>query len=84
MAIILRLDRVMADRKISSGELSAALKLADSNVSRLKNSKVKGIRWSTLDGLCKYLKCMPADIIDFIPDDEARALFGEDYLDDIP
>ena len=56
MAIILRLDRVMADRKISLGELAEKVGIADGNLSKLKNGKVSGVRFKTLDAICTELK----------------------------
>lgn len=83
MAIIIRLDRVMADRKIATSELAEKLGIADSNVSRMKNSKIKAIRLSTLDSLCDVLKCKPGDLLEHVSDEEARELFGDDYFNDV-
>lgn len=68
--IIIRLDRVIADRKISLSELAQIVGIDHSNLSRLKSSKVKAVKLSTLDALCKALKCTPGDILEFIEDDE--------------
>lgn len=57
MAIILRLDRVMADRKISLNELSAKVGISNVNLSNLKTGKVRAIRFSTLDAICRELNC---------------------------
>ena len=84
MAIIVRLDRMLADRKMSVGELAERLGLDPSNVSRIKTGKVKAMRFSTLDGICKILECFPGDILDRIPDEEAIQLFGDEYLEDTP
>lgn len=65
MAIILRLDRVMADRKISLNELSAKVGISNVNLSNLKTGKVKAIRFSTLDAICKVLECQPGDILEY-------------------
>ena len=65
MAIILRLDRVMADRKISLNELSEKVGVANVNLSKLKNGKVSAIRFSTLEAICKVLKCQPGDILEY-------------------
>lgn len=65
MAIILRLDRVMADRKISLNELSDKVGVANVNLSKLKNGKVSAIRFSTLEAICKVLKCQPGDILEY-------------------
>lgn len=69
MAIILRLDRVMADRKISLNELSAKVGISNVNLSNLKTGKVKAIRFSTLDTICKVLECQPGDILEYKEDE---------------
>jgi len=68
MAIILRLDRVMADRKMSLNELSKGVGIANVNLSKLKNGHVSAIRFSTLDAICKALNCQPGDILEYRPD----------------
>ncbi len=65
MAIILRLDRVMADRKISLNELAQKVGISYVNLSNLKTGKVKAIRFSSLDAICDALDCQPGDIIEF-------------------
>ena len=65
MAIILRLDRVMADRKMSLKELSERVGVANVNLSKLKTGKVSAIRFSTLDAICEVLKCQPGDILEY-------------------
>lgn len=69
MAIILRLYRVMADRKISLNELSAKVGISNVNLSNLKTGKVKAIRFSTLDAICKVLECQPGDILEYKEDE---------------
>lgn len=68
MAIILRLDRVMADRKISLKELAEKVGITNVNLSNLKTGKVKAIRFSTLEAICKELQCQPGDILEYIED----------------
>ncbi|MCD7845066.1 MAG: helix-turn-helix transcriptional regulator [Oscillospiraceae bacterium] len=65
MAIILRLDRVMADRKMSLNELSARVGIANVNLSKIKTGKVSAIRFSTLDAICDALDCQPGDILEY-------------------
>ncbi len=65
MAIILRLDRVMADRKISLNELSEKVGVANVNLSKLKNGRVNAIRFSTLEAICDVLDCQPGDILEY-------------------
>lgn len=71
MAIILRLDRVMADRKMSLKELSERVGVANVNLSKLKTGKVNAIRFSTLEAICDVLDCQPGDILEYKRDEEA-------------
>ena len=68
MAIILRLDRVMADRKISLNELAEKVGIANVNLSKIKTGKVSAIRFSTLNAICDVLDCQPGDILEFQKD----------------
>lgn len=65
MPIILRLDRVMADRKMSLNELSERVGVANVNLSKLKNGRVSAIRFSTLEAICDVLNCQPGDILEY-------------------
>ena len=65
MPIILRLDRVMADRKMSLNELSERVGVANVNLSKLKNGHVSAIRFSTLEAICDVLNCQPGDILEY-------------------
>jgi putative transcriptional regulator len=67
MAIDVRLDLVMVKRRISLTELSARIGISITNLSLLKTGKVKGIRFSTLDALCRELDCRPGDILEYVP-----------------
>ena len=69
MPIILRLDRVMADRKISLNELSEKVGVANVNLSKLKNGHVSAIRFSTLEAICDVLDCQPGDILEYRRDE---------------
>ena len=66
MAIIVNLDVMMAKRKIGVMELSEKIDITPANLSILKNNKAKAIRFSTLEALCKVLKCQPADILEWV------------------
>ena len=66
MAIILRLDRMMADRKMSLNELAEKVGVANVNLSKLKNGHVSAIRFSTLEAICDVLDCQPGDILEFV------------------
>lgn len=69
MGVVLRLDRVMADRKISLKELAQNVGITEANMSNLKTGKVKAIRFSTLEKICRTLKCQPGDILEYQEDD---------------
>ncbi|MBQ8902860.1 MAG: helix-turn-helix transcriptional regulator [Oscillospiraceae bacterium] len=70
MSIILRLDRVMADRKMSLNELSDRVGVSNVNLSKLKTGKVSAIRFSTLDAICRVLDCQPGDILEYEPGEQ--------------
>ena len=65
MPITLRLDRVMADRKMSLKELSEKVGVANVNLSKLKNGHISAIRFSTLEAICEALDCQPGDILEY-------------------
>lgn len=70
MAIIIRLDRMMADRKISLNELAEKVEMTNVNLSNLKTGKMKGIRFETLDAICRALRCQPGDLLEYVKDEE--------------
>ena len=72
MAIILRLDRVMADRKISLNELAERVGVSNVNLSRIKTGKISAIRFSTLNAICEVLECQPGDILEYRPDENGE------------
>lgn len=65
MAIIINLDVVMARRKMSLNELSQKVGLTTVNLSILKTGKAKGVRFETLEAICKVLDCQPGDILEY-------------------
>ena len=67
--IILRLDRVMADRKISLKDLSDRVGVSNVNLSKMKTGKISAIRFSTLEAICEALNCQPGDILEYDPED---------------
>lgn len=69
MAIRINLDVVMAKRKIGLTELAREVDITMANLSILKNNKAKAIRFSTLEAICKVLKCQPGDILEFVSDE---------------
>ena len=68
--IILRLDRMMADRKMSLNELAERVGISNVNLSKIKTGKVNGVRFNTLDAICKALECQPGDILEYKEDEE--------------
>lgn len=72
MAIISRLDRIMADRKVTLNELSELVGVSNVNLSKLKTGKVSAVRFSTLNAICRELKCQPADILEYVEDSEKK------------
>lgn len=72
MPIILRLDVVMARRKVRSNVLARAVGISETNLSLLKSGKVRGVRLETLDALCRHLNCQPGDILEHAPPSETH------------
>ncbi|EKD70100.1 MAG: hypothetical protein ACD_46C00636G0003 [uncultured bacterium] len=70
MTVIVNLDVMLAKRKVRSKELSEAVGITEQNLSILKTGKAKAIRFSTLDAICRFLKCQPGDVLEFIDQDE--------------
>ncbi len=68
MAIIVNLDVMLAKRKMRSKTLSELVGITEQNISLLKSGKVRGIRFDTLESICKALECQPADILEYRPD----------------
>ncbi len=69
MPIVVNLGVMMAKRKIRGKELAAKIGITEQNLSLLRNSKVKGIRFSTLEKICYILECQPGDILEFVQGD---------------
>lgn len=70
MGIIVNLDVMMVKRKIGVTELAKEIDLTMANLSILKNNKAKAVRFTTLDALCKALRCQPGDILEYVEDDD--------------
>ena len=68
MAVVVRLDVMLALRKAKSKDLAAYVGITETNLSLLKSGRVKGIRFDTLDAICRYLECQPGDILVHQPD----------------
>ena len=69
MAIVLRLDRMMADRKMSLNSLADEVGISNVNLSNIKTGKISAIRFTTLNGICRALDCQPGDILEYISDE---------------
>ena len=65
MAIVVRLDVMMARRKVRSNVLARAIGITEANLSLLKSGKVKGLRFSTLEAICRELGCQPGDLLGY-------------------
>lgn len=74
MAINVRLDVMLALRKRKAKELSAAIGITEQNISLLRQGKVKGIRFETLDKICEFLDCTPGDILDRDPNPDPKSI----------
>ena len=70
MAIIVNLDMMLAKRKMTSLELAQRIGLTPANLSILKTGKAKAVRMSTLDAICRELKCQPGDLLEYVEDDD--------------
>ena len=68
MPIILRLDRMMAERKMNLKELAEKVGISYVNLSKIKTGKVQGVRFSTLEAICETLDCQPGDIMEYDPE----------------
>jgi putative transcriptional regulator len=67
MPILVRLDVMLAKRRVRSNELAKAIGITESNLSLLKSGKVRGVRFSTLEAICRHLDCQPGDILEYQP-----------------
>jgi putative transcriptional regulator len=67
MPIIVNVDVMLAKRKMTSSELAEKIGLSPVNLSILKTGKAKGVRFSTLDAICKVLECQPGDLLEYRP-----------------
>lgn len=74
MPIVVRLDVVIARRKVRSKTLALAMGITAANLSLLKSGKVKSIRFSTLEAICSYLDCQPGEILEWVPDRGTEAV----------
>lgn len=72
MSIIIQLDLLLAERKVKSKDLATAIGITEQNLSLLKQGKVKGVRFTTLEAICRHLNCQPGDILKYCNERESR------------
>ena len=72
MAIVVRLDRMLADRKMSLNALAEAVDMTNVNLSNLKTGKMKGIRFATMNAICRALDCQPGDLFEYVDDESGE------------
>lgn len=70
MPIIVQVDVMLARRKMKSKDLAAAIGITEANLSLLKQGKVKGVRFGTLEAICAALQCQPGDLLEYVSGDE--------------
>ena len=68
--IVINIDVMLAKRKMSVGELADKVGFTMANVSLLKNGKIKALKISTLNKLCEVLECQPADLLEYVNDEQ--------------
>lgn len=68
MPIVIKLDVLLATRKMKSRDLAGAIGITEQNLSLLKQGKVKGLRFSTLEAICLHLDCQPGELLEYMPD----------------
>ena len=74
MPIVLHLDMMLLRRRVKSNELARAIGITESNLSAIKSGRIKGIRFSTLEAICCYLRCQPGDLLEYVGEGEANEL----------
>lgn len=70
MAIVVRLDVILALRKMTSRELAARIGIAEQNVSTLRSGRARGVRFATLEAICRELDCQPGDLFELVEDED--------------
>lgn len=71
MPIVVQLDLMLARRKVKSKDLAEFVGITEANMSLLKQGKVKGVRFETLEKICEYLQCQPGELLVYEPDDDS-------------
>lgn len=70
MPIVVQLDVMLARRKVKSKDLAEYVGITEANMSLLKQGKVKGVRFETVEKICKFLACQPGDLLAYVPDSD--------------
>jgi putative transcriptional regulator len=70
MPIVVQLDVMLARRKVKSRDLAEFVGITEANMSLLKQGKVKGVRFETLEKICEHLQCQPGELLVYVPDGE--------------
>jgi len=70
MSIVVNLDIMLAKRKVKSKDLAEQIGITEANLSLLKSGKVKGVRFATLEAICRYLDCQPGELLEYQKDEE--------------
>ncbi|TXC67005.1 helix-turn-helix transcriptional regulator [Piscinibacter aquaticus] len=78
MPIAIRLDVMLARRKVTGRELAHAIGLSEQNLSALRSGRVKGIRFGTLAAICRHLNCQPGDLLEYLPGHEPETMDSDD------
>jgi putative transcriptional regulator len=76
MAIVVKLDVLLAEQKVKSKDLAQHVGITEANMSLLKQGKVKGVRFDTLGKICQYLNCQPGDVLIYDNEDGKTAMAG--------
>ncbi|MGW2257381.1 helix-turn-helix domain-containing protein [Streptomyces sp. NPDC004749] len=84
MAIVVDLDVMLAQRRLSVGEFAEAVGITPANVAVLKNGRAKAVRFTTLDAICRTLDCQPGDVLRWVPDDGEESGWGRGGTDGGP
>ncbi|WP_439564539.1 helix-turn-helix domain-containing protein [Microcella sp.] len=69
MAIVITIDRMLTERRMSVGEFADRIGITPANVAVLKNGRAKAVRFTTLDAICRVLECQPGDVLRWEPDE---------------
>jgi putative transcriptional regulator len=83
MAILVKLDDLLHERRMTLTELAERIDITLANLSILKTGKARAIRFSTLEAICKVLACQPGDLLEFSPDAGAEEAMSRDEIGDL-